>query len=198
MREEKKNLNINESSERIQNRQKENEDSKQTTFRDKIWKIIKKHSTSSILSIALIIVIAWFSIKLNSAKKQFEAEKNELVIKYELQINSLQLKNIEFTSRVFSWSVRSEMMRNNEENLNQLVSVFIKESNANLLQIVSYEKNRIIISSDKKYEGESFVAPSNIDFKKQVTRADSIEMIVYTPIFGLNNEIGLLIVKTRK
>jgi len=198
MNEEEKNLNENETSGKIQNQQNENGVSKKTAFREKIWKIIKNHPVSSILLIALIVVFAWFSIKLNSTKKQFEIEKSELVRNYELQIDSLQLKNIEFTSRVFSWSVRSEMMRNNEENLNQLVTVFIKESNANLLHIVSYEKNSIIISSDKKHEGESFVAASNIDFKKQVTLGDSIETTVYTPIYGLNNEIGLLIVKTKK
>jgi hypothetical protein len=63
---------------------------------------------------------------------------------------------------------------------------------------VSYEKNVILISSDKKHQGEDFVPPADIDLKNQTTVTDSTTITVYTPISGLNNEIGLLIAKMPK
>jgi hypothetical protein len=168
------------------------------SFGAKVWQFIKQHYIATIMFVILVVVSSWFTLKLHSTESAFKTEKTELVTHYEHRLDSLQVRIVEFTSRVFSWSVRSEMMRHNEENLNQLVTVFVQESNVSLLQVVSYEKNVILISSDKKHQGEDFVPPADIDLKNQTTVTDSTTITVYTPISGLNNEIGLLIAKMPK
>ncbi len=40
-------------------------------------------------------------------------QKNQLVNKYELKIDSLNIANIELTVKTFSWAVRGELMREN-------------------------------------------------------------------------------------
>ncbi len=171
---------------------------KKQTFMHKIWNVIKKNPLSSVLLIALIACIIWANFKINSDKKQFEKDKIELTTKYELQIDSLKLKNIEFSSKVFSWSVRSELLRKNVENLNQLFTVFVKESNANLIQLVNLDDNTITISTDKQYEGNSFVVPANVDLNEQRTVVSDSKTIIYTPVMGYTNKIGLLIVEISK
>lgn len=171
---------------------------KKSKFWTKLRQILKKHPLVYILLLLLIIVLAWAAIKINIDKKKYTAEKSQIIERYEVRIDSLLLKNIQFSSLVFSWSIRSEMIRSNEENLSQLVTVFIKESNANLVQIVDVENYSILISSDKKYEGEKFIVPMKSDFKEQKTISTNKKTTVYTPIMGFNNIIGLLVVENLK
>ena len=169
-----------------------------TTFMQKSWNVIKKHPLSFVLFIALVVCVVWATYRINSDKKQYEKDKIELTTKYEIQIDSLELKSIEFSSTVFSWSVRSELLRENVENLNQLLTVYVKESNANLVQLVNLEDKIITISSDKQYEGNSFVIPANTDLTKQRTVVSDSKMTVYTPVMGYTGTIGLLIVEILK
>ena len=169
-----------------------------TTFMQKSWNVIKKHPLSFVLFIALVVCVVWATYRINSDKKQYEKDKIELTTKYEIQIDSLELKSIEFSSTVFSWSVRSELLRENVENLNQLLTVYVKESNANLVQLVNLEDKIITISSDKQYEGNSFVIPANTDLTKQRTVVSDSKMTVYTPVMGYTGSIGLLIVEILK
>ncbi len=200
MKKDENELNENKNSEQaktMQQRPKADGIKKQTVMQ-KIWNVIKKNPLSSVLLIALIACIIWANFRINSDKKQFEKDKIELTTKYELQIDSLELKNIEFSSKVFSWSVRSELLRKNVENLNQLFTVFVKESNANLIQLVNLDDNTITISTDKQYEGKSFVVPANVDLNEQRTVVSDSKTIIYTPVMGYTNKIGLLIVEISK
>lgn len=83
--------------------------------------------------------------------KQFENEKIQLITKYETERDSLQIKHLELASTVFTWSVRSELLRNNTENLNQLLTVFVKESELDLVQLINPMNKMVLLSSDKKF-----------------------------------------------
>jgi chemotaxis signal transduction protein len=173
----------------------EKKQKEKNTFLTKIWRSIKKHPMIYILLLILIVVLIGFSIKLKIDNKKFITEKKNLIEKYETKIDSILVKNVEFNSRIFSWSIRSEMMRNNEENLNQLVTVFVNKSDASLVQIVDLEKGIILVSSDKKFEGEKFTIPTEMNFREQKTISKKQKTTVYTPIMGFNNLMGILIVE---
>lgn len=168
------------------------------TFRQRFLKSTIKNPFVVILSLALLIVFIWFSIKLNSERVAFKKDKTELINRYEHQLDSLRMRNIEFSSLVFSWSVRSEMLRSNMDNLNQLFNLFIKESGANLIQLINEENNTILISSDKKFEGAKFEVPTGINLNVPTTVTNLSNVIVYTPVMGFNKKIGLLKVQLLK
>lgn len=176
----------------------ENEKEKVEKKKSKFWQAIKKHPLVYILLLLLIIVIAWATIKISLDKKRYNTEKSQIIQKYEVKIDSLLLNNIQFSSLVFSWSIRTEMMRNNEENLSQLVNIFVKESKTDLVKLVDVENLSILISSDKKYEGEKFIVPLTLNIKEQKTISTSEKTTIYTPIMGFNSIIGLLVVENLK
>jgi hypothetical protein len=68
----------------------------------------------------------------------------------------MRVKHLEFATEVFSWSVRSELLRENTENLNQLLTVFFKESGVDLVQLINPEDKMVVLSSDNKFEGVSY------------------------------------------
>jgi len=163
----------------------------------KLTSFIKKNLLAVVLALLLIVVAIWFLIKVSVDAKRFENEKTQLITLYETQMDSLQVKHIEFASTVFSWSVRSELMRNNVENLNQLLTVFVKESGADLVQLVNPENKLILLSSDKKFEGTTYNQNLDFEIENTVVLEQDGKVIIVTPVMGFNSTIGILIVELK-
>ncbi|MFO7368987.1 MAG: hypothetical protein R6X09_01815 [Bacteroidales bacterium] len=164
-------------------------------FKDKVLNFLLKNIAAVVFTITLILVYIWFSVKINNNKNHYENEKVQLITRYETERDSLKIKNLEFVSSVFSWSIRSEMLRNNMENLNQLLTLFSKESAASLVQIVHPETRVVMLSSDKKYEGTEYVREVNFEINHPVVVKDEQKTSIITPIMGFSNRIAVLIVE---
>jgi len=171
---------------------------KQSKFKGKVVAFFKNNKAATVLTVLLLVVFIWFSIKIRINEKNFNNEKTQLITQYESKIDSLQIKHLEFASEVFSWSVRSELLRENTENLNQLLTVFVKQSGADLVQLINPENKIVLLSSDKKFEGVSYSGLINFEIKKTVVIEDSGVVKIITPVMGFNNMIGILIVELRK
>ena len=170
----------------------------QNKFKDKIVVFFKNNKAATVLTILLLVVFIWFSIKIRINEKNFNNEKTQLITQYESKIDSLQIKHLTFATEVFSWAVRSELLRNNTENLNQLLTVFVKESGSDLVQIVNVEDNLVLLSSNKKFEGVKYSGYLNFEIKKTVVLEEGGVVKIITPVMGFNKMIGILIVEFKK
>ena len=186
---EKNNLEANNDSEPIKN---------QSKYKGKLVAYFKNNKAATVLTVLLLVVFIWFFIKIRINEKKFSNEKTQLITQYESKIDSLQIKHLEFATEVFSWSVRSELLRENTENLNQLLTVFVKQSGADLVQLINPENKIVLLSSDKKFEGVSYTGLINFEIKKTVVLEDVGVVKIITPVMGFNNMIGILIVELRK
>lgn len=167
-------------------------------FKAKLVAFFKNNKAATVLTILLLVVFIWSLVKIRINEKNFNNEKKQLTTQYESKIDSLQIKHLEFATEVFSWAVRSELLRNNTENLNQLLTVFVKNSGADLVQIVDAEDKTVLLSSDKKFEGVSYSDLLNFEIKKTLVLEESSAVKIITPVMGFNNMIGILIVELRK
>ena len=149
------------------------------TFKEKIVGFFKNNKVATVLTVLLLVVFIWFSIKIRINEKNFNNEKTQLITQYESKIDSLQIKHLEFATEVFSWSVRSELLRNNTENLNQLLSIFVRQSGADLVQLVNPKDNIVLLSSDKKFEGTTLetTAFSNLTNTKVYTKEILVKIV---------------------
>ncbi|MCO5252262.1 MAG: hypothetical protein M9949_12715 [Candidatus Kapabacteria bacterium] len=165
---------------------------------NKFVAFLKNNIISSFLAIILVAVVIWFSVKISINESNFENEKSQLIAVYESKIDSLQIKHLEFATEVFSWSVRSELLRNNTENLSQLLTVFVKESGADLVQLINPEDKMVLLSSDKKFEGNTY--SGNLDFESDnlIVSKEGGDVKIITSVMGFNNKIGVLIVELKK
>lgn len=188
--EEKNNLEENESEpSQVETRSK---------FSDKLVTFFKNNKAASILAILLLVVFIWFSVKILINERNFNDEKTQLITQYESTLDSLQINNLEFATKVFSWSVRSELFRNNTENINQLLTVFVKESGADLVQLINPEDKMVLLSSDKKYEGNPYSGNLNSELNESIVLKEGSDVKIITPIMGFNSKIGILIVELKK
>lgn len=167
-------------------------------FKEKIIPFIKSIKLSTVLGVLLLIVVVWSFIKIRSDEKKFANEKTVLITRYETERDSLQIKSLEFASTVFSWSIRSELLRNNMENLSQLLTVFVQESEADLVQIVNPETKAVMLSSDKKYEGNEYSGEMNFELNEPVIIKEDQKVSILTPIMGFSSRIGVLIAEIGK
>ena len=159
----------------------------------KAW--IKKHKSVCFLIVVLIVVLLAAFIKIKFMERNFAKEKLKLRSCYEHQLDSIKSSQLVTISEVFSWAVRSELLRNNKEQINQFFLTLIKKPGFQKIQLIDPVSTRVILSTDKKEEGQifrdahRFIIPETISFKK-----DSLLQIV-TPITGLNDQIGILVIE---
>ena len=94
---------------------------------NKVLRFIFKNKLSVFLLLVAAFIFIWYQIKIITIEKNNEKVKTQLSAKFEFQIDSLKIRNINLTAKVFSWAVRSEMMRGNSEEVNLFFKEFVKE-----------------------------------------------------------------------
>ncbi len=166
-------------------------------FRIKLVAILKNNKFATFLVLLLLVGFIWFSVKIYMNERNFNNEKKQLITQYENTIDSLQVNHLKFATEVFSWSVRSELLRKNTENLSQLLTMFVKESGADLVQIINSEDKLVLLSSDKKYEGNTFSGDLNFEITKTIVLKEGSDVKIITPVMGFNEKIGILIVEMK-
>lgn len=189
--EEKNNLEETNNGEPIQNE-------KQSKFKTILISFFKNNKAAIVLAVLLVGLFIWFSIKIRINENNFNNVKTQLITQYESKIDSLRVDQIKFATEVFSWSVRSELLRENTENLNQLLTTFVKESGANLVQLIYPKDNVVLLSSDKKFEGSTITDIKFTDIESTIVLNDQNTVKIICPVMGFNEKIGILIVDLKQ
>ena len=86
--------------------------------------------------------------------------------------------------------MRSELIRNNLEGVDILFNTFIKEPDIIKLTLVSELDRTVILSTDKKEQGEIY--SDNVIFGISELTRDGNRIVV--PVNGLSEKIGILVV----
>ena len=161
------------------------------------WKqFIRKHLLTILFALAAIGLFFWGWYSIRSLKAQFQEEQTLLIDSFEARIDTLQLEGMELTAKVLSWAIRSEVSRENIEQVNQFFLQFIKDANVSKAQYIDVETGAILISTDKKDEGTMILNPMVLKAEKQFVDQDSLHWRIATPVMGLNQKLGVLIVES--
>ncbi len=159
---------------------------------------VLRHKMFFTLLLIIAVILAYHMIRINSLESEFAAKTVTLKKEYTLKIDSMKIANLQQTIRVFSWAVRSELNRNNLEEVNQFFLNFVKEKGIRMIDLVNPENGTIILSTDKKNEGEIMNDRQIMDVTDLKVFADSTQLKVVVPIMGLNVKNGVLIVEVIK
>ncbi len=164
------------------------------TSKKKVLQFLFRNKLTVLLFLALLTLFIWAKVKINSLEKDFALRNEQLIHNYEFKIDSLSVKNIELTSKVFSWAIRSELIRENVEEVNHFFISFIKEPNVVNVKLINPENSIIFISTDKKEEGQEFGKKEFLSIANTATIKDSNFITVVNPIMGLNKKLGVLVI----
>lgn len=157
---------------------------------------IKKHFLTILFAVLAVGLFLWGWLTIRSLKSGFDSERTALVDSFESRIDTLHLEGMERTAKVLSWAVRSEVSRNNIEQVNQFFLEFIRETSVSKAQYVDAETGEILISTDRKDEGTTILDPVVLRAEKQTVSQDSLHWRIATPVMGLNQKMGVLMIES--
>jgi Ca2+/Na+ antiporter len=159
---------------------------------------INKHKFSFALLLALLVVFIFFTIKTRNLEKEHFTKQQKLIEYFDLAIDSLQISNVELAVKAFSWAVRSELLRDNIEQVNQLMVTFVQEPGIVNVKLVNPRTAIVTLSTNKKEEGSAFENAPLLQTDEQVVTATDDHIWAITPIMGMNVKLGVLVVEVQK
>ena len=94
------------------------------------------------------------------------------------------------------WAVRSEMIRENYDQINQYLNQFVKEQNMKEI-VVAKPDGAIVVATNKKFEGKPVtdIFPASVlqEDKLTVSSLENGVIMVASPVMGLSTKVGILI-----
>jgi L-lactate utilization protein LutC len=173
----------------------ENTEKNELNGKSKSGSFILKHKMVFTLLLIIVIISLWAFIKISIVENHYKKDILKMKSVFENKMDSLTAKQLILTSKAFSWAIRSELTRENKEQVNQFFMSFIKEPGVNRVEFVNASDSKVSLSTNKKDEGTTFTDQVAIMTTKAINyRNDSILTIV-SPVMGLNNKLGVLVIE---
>jgi hypothetical protein len=176
----------------------EETETKESRKPNKFLELILKNKAVSALVFVIIVVLAYFLIKTSSMQSDFKQKYESFQQFHITQIDSLKITNSAQIVKVFSWAVRSEMNRNNLEEVNNLFMAFVQEDGVQMINLIDPENSKIILSTDKKNEGQDVTNAGYLNVTEQVILKEEEKTFIVSPIMGMNKMTGILYVEIER
>lgn len=176
----------------------EEKEIKESPKQNKFIELILKNKIISALVLVIIVLLAYFLIKTSSMQSDFEKKYESIQQSHITQMDSVKITSSEQTVKVFSWAVRSEMSRNNLEEVNNLFMAFIREDRVRMIHLIDPANSKIILSTDKKNEGQEVTNAGFLNVTEQVIIEENEKTFIVSPIMGINRITGILVVEIER
>lgn len=160
---------------------------------NKFLALLSNNKLAVFLFIVLVIVFLWSIIRVNVLERNFEKEKSSIQTIYDTKIDSLTFSHLSITSEVFAWAIRSELIRQNIDQVNQFFLTYIQQDNVQKIRLVDIKNSKIILSTDKKEEGTVYGGSDLSKDDTIINTRDSLVSVI-TPVMGLNSKLGMLVI----
>jgi hypothetical protein len=158
----------------------------------------KKHAISLLLVVALLISILWGILSTQRSAKRYEKQIHEMTIRHTEMMDSMQIQQGELFISALSWATRSEMMRENLDQINNYFVEAIKNQNIEVIRIVNHSNGNVVLSTNKKDEGSTAEDEFIRNAKEISSRTEGNTVTFVAPIFGFNQQLGVLVIEKSK
>lgn len=161
----------------------------------RVKKLLLNNKLVILVLFLLVIVFAWGQIKLNKANRDANKKIEEINVSYNLKFDSLQLASKERMSKVFSWSVRSEMIRENVEQVAVLINNYVQEEGVKNVKLINPTSQMVVLSTNKREENRAFDSPELLNLNQLEVHQTEEALMHLIPIMGLNQRMAILVVE---
>jgi len=149
----------------------------------------------------IVFVFAWKVIAVNKAESDMQkqlASERAVVTQQAREQADKQYKQEEVRfAQVLSWAVRSELIRNNIDQVGIYLNDVVKQINADRIVLIS-EKGDLLVSTDKRLEDVkgSDVYSKDVTNEHKVTIKSDVDgkKLVVAPISDFNKRIAVLVI----
>ncbi len=166
-------------------------------------KVKKINRTPIIIAVLFVFAIGamyvWKSVSERKLRSEYDMQKQEMVIAATSILSSRTEKLLNAVMQPFVWSVRTELLKDNYDQIDSYLTQFVKQDEFNSVMLITPDME-IKVSTDKKLEGaimkdENIKAAMNTN-SIVITKAnpDDQEMIISAPVMGFNSKLGTIVV----
>src|SRR5690554_7925205 len=165
---------------------------KKTVAKKPFW---KRHFLSLFLLTLLIISVAWGYFANRSTVSKYEKQITTLTQTHETELQDLKVEDIKQLSNTLALAVRSEMIAENMNQVNQYFLQTLKTFELEKVMLVDHNTSVALLSTNKKDENTNFGDPGLVNAKEAMTKMYNNHHYAATPIMGLNTQLGVLIIQ---
>jgi len=173
----------------------ENQSKEKEMKKSKFGAFVLRHKMVFTLLFIILVISLWAFIKISLIENQSKKDILKLKSDYENRLDSITAKNLMLTSKVFSWAIRSELTRDNKEQVNQFFLNFIKEPGVSKVEFVNALDGKVSLSTNKKDEGSAYTNQVALLTNETINYKTDSVLNVVTPVMGLNNKLGVLVIE---
>ena len=144
---------------------------------------------------------AWKSVAVGKVEsdmaKKLESERMSITQQAREYADQQYTKEEERFGQVLSWAVRSELIRNNIDQIEQYLGEIVKMKDTERVDLIS-DEGQLLVSTDKRFEESK----ANDLFPKEILNLQKITLksdvnnnkILVIPVMGLNKKIATVVV----
>jgi hypothetical protein len=149
----------------------------------------------ALLAVLLVGVLAWRALTVRGLESQIETQRKEAVETQRQALASQAGTMLRLAALPLGWAVRTEMIKENFDQIDDYFRLFVKEPGVNRILLVD-ENERVRVATDRKLEGQpaaSLVPASVLQATNVVLEesGDSIHMAV--PVMAFDSRIGVMV-----
>jgi hypothetical protein len=157
--------------------------------------IFQKYPFVFIVLGALIISVLWGVLKVNRLEKAHSNALEQINLDHQVQLDSMALVNASQVISSLTWAVRSEMTRDNMEQVNTYFIQLIKEPSIETIQLVDHSTGNVLLSTNKKDEGTVLKNEFILSVKAPISKLQDKRIISAAPVYGLSEQLGVLVIE---
>lgn len=165
----------------------------------------RRHWISISLFAVMLMAINYFAITkqfaLSAQAETYEAKAELARTQVQGMLDSVVVEDLKLTTKSLVWAVRSELVRENYEQVGQYFNQFVKAPQVETVTLIRPD-GTVWLSSDKKSEGKDFVGPVPVKIgggdAMTVDASDTEIVEIAAPVMSLDSRLGTLVVRYRK
>jgi hypothetical protein len=166
---------------------------KKSIFKN-LGEFIKRNPTLTVSIIAIGIILGLWSFMKIDKTRMGNRYKTQMV----LQRDSINIGHTKNNVRIFSWAVRSELIRGNKEQVEHFFTNYLETGKVVRVLLIDPETSKVIISTNKKDVDTTATDNEILDATAIITIDAGETYMIANPIMGLDKKIGILVVEIEK
>jgi hypothetical protein len=156
----------------------------------------------SLINLGLLVLLAggiylWKEWSVQKVQNESAQREEAVITQSQLELSKRTEGFLQLTAVPFVWAIRSEMLRENMEQVDGYTRSFVKQPGVEFVAVAN-AAGKIVVATDKKWEGQ----PITGLISEQVVSASFVQVIkgegaeayqVVAPVMGYNARLGTVL-----
>lgn len=138
----------------------------------------------------------WRMVQANGLRKEYDEKEAALKAEAKEQLMENAKRQLKLLAKPYTWAVRTAMLQSNLAQVNEYANDIVKEKNVVSVMVVD-TKNKVLSSTNKKYEGKDYLTFGNAGYlsvdSATVNGVNDSLLVLASPVMSFNDKLGTIV-----